>query len=105
MRRVCGRWCASSRRSYLNYAEAAETVLEQSTEVEQFFLDALEKVKSLHGQTRSGLREGRRGLNQDVHADGVDDPSGTATFPKIALQARQGRLTVWFSGDRASKKV
>ena len=68
--------------------KAAETVLEQRTEVEQFFLDALERVKSEVTAKREAA------YAKDVQAyrtsmrTASNDPSGTATFPKIrALQA------------------
>ena len=68
--------------------KAAETVLEQRTEVEQFFLDALEKVKAEVTAKREAA------YAKDVQAyrtsmrTASNDPTGTATFPKIrALQA------------------
>jgi hypothetical protein len=68
--------------------KAAETVLEQRTEVEQFFLDALERVKS----EVSAKREAAYAKDVQAYRTSMrtasNDPSGTATFPKIrALQA------------------
>lgn len=84
--------------------KAAECVLEQRTEVEQFFLDALERVKGEVASQREqayakDVQTYRLQLKEAMH-----DPTGTATFPKIrALQAGKD-VTRFTLGDAEPPK-